>query len=88
MLVNQISCDREETSDKGSVCGMAAVYQAGLQTILTRSELNQLSYNDVKIRIGAILGMDESESKNARDVTLLEDFYTGYLKYCVYILLR
>ena len=81
MLVNQKSCDREETSDKGSVCGMAAVYQAGLQTILTRSELNQLSYNDVKIRIGAILGMDESESKNAKDVTLLEDFYAGYLKY-------
>ena len=77
MLVNNKSFDREETSDKGSVCGMAAVYQAGLQTILTRSELNQLSYNDVKIRIGAILGMDESESKNAKDVTLLEDFYAG-----------
>ena len=86
MWLNQKSCDREETSDKGSVCGMAAVYQAGLQTFLTRSELNQLSYNDVKIRIGAILGLDESESKNAKDVTLLEDFYTGYLKYFVYIL--
>ena len=57
---------------------MAAVYQAGLQTILTRSELNQMSYNDVKIRIGAILGKDETASKNARDVTLLEDFYAGY----------
>ena len=60
---------------------MAAVYQAGLQTILTRSELNQLSYNDVKVRIGAILRMDETASKNARDVTLLEDFYAGYLNF-------
>ena len=68
---------REETSDKGSVCGMAAVYQAALQTILTRSELKQMSYNDVKIRIGEILGMDETSSKSARDVTLLEEFYEG-----------
>ena len=72
-----IICAREETSDKGSVCGMAAVYQAGLQTILTRSELNQMSYNDVKVRLGQILGMDETASKNARDVTLLEDYYAG-----------
>ena len=56
---------------------MAAVYQAALQTILTRSELNQMSYNDVKIKLGEILGMDESSSKNAKDVTLLEDFYKG-----------
>ena len=40
------------------MCGMAAVYQAGLQSILTRSEINQMSYNDVKIRIGEVLGMD------------------------------
>ena len=56
---------------------MAAVYQAALQTILTRSELKQMSYNDVKIRIGEILGMDETSSKSARDVTLLEEFYEG-----------
>ena len=56
---------------------MAAVYQAALQTILTRSELNQMSYNEVKITLGEILGMDETSSKNARDVTLLEDFYEG-----------
>ena len=56
---------------------MAGVYQAAVQTILTRSELNQMSYNDVKIRIGEILGMDETSSKSARDVTLLEEFYEG-----------
>ena len=64
---------------------MAAVYQAGLQTILTRSELNQMSYNDVKIRIGAILGKDETASKNARDVTLLEDFYAGYSIFFIFM---
>ena len=56
---------------------MAALYQAALQTILTRSELKQMSYNDVKIRIGEILGMDETSSKSAWDVTLLEEFYEG-----------
>ena len=43
---------------------MAAVYQAALQTILTRSELKQMSYDDVKIKLGEILGMDETSSKN------------------------
>ena len=59
------------------MCGMAAVYQAGLQSILTRSEINQMSYNDVKIRIGEVLGMDATTSRNSKDVTLLENFYTG-----------
>ena len=59
------------------MCGMAAVYQAGLQSILTRSEINQMSYNDVKIRIGEVLGMDATISRNSKDVTLLENFYTG-----------
>ena len=56
---------------------MAALYQAALQTILTRSEINQMSYNDVKIRIGEILGMDETSSKSAKDIILLEEFYKG-----------
>ena len=68
---------REETSDKGSLCGMAAVYQAGHQTILTISQLKQMSYDDVKIKIGEVLGMTADDSKKAKDVELLISFYDG-----------
>ena len=79
---------RDETADKGSVCGMAAVYQAGLQTLLTVSQIKQMSYTEVKIRIGETINLDSSSSKNSKDVTLLDNFYTGYnfgLLYNVYI---
>ena len=79
---------RDEMSDKGSVCGMAAVYQAGLQTLLTVSQIKQMSYTEVKIRIGETINLDSSSSKNSKDVTLLDNFYTGYifgLLYNVYI---
>ena len=68
---------REETSDKGSLCGMAAVYQAGHQTILTISQLKQMSYDDVKIKIGEVLGMTADDSKKAKDVELLTSFHEG-----------
>ena len=68
---------REETSDKGSLCGMAAVYQAGLQTLFSISELKQMSYNDVKIKIGEQVGLDAVNAKKAVDVSLLSSFYEG-----------
>ena len=68
---------REETSDKGSLCGMAAVYQAGLQTLFSISELKQMSYNDVKIKIGEYVGLDATNAKKAVDVSLLTSFYEG-----------
>ena len=68
---------REETSDKGSLCGMAAVYQAAQQTILTISQLKQMSYDDVKIAIGEVLGITADDSKKAKDVELLTSYYEG-----------
>ena len=68
---------REVIGDKGSLCGMAAVYQAGHQTILTISQLKQMSYDDVKIKIGEVLGMTADDSKKAKDVELLISFYDG-----------
>ena len=56
---------------------MASVYQAAQQTILTISELKQMSYNDAKIKIGAVLGMDESDSQKAKDPELLYSYYLG-----------
>ena len=68
---------REQVSDKGSLCGMAAVYQAGLQTLLSISEIKQMSYNDVKVKIGEKIGLDESDSKKAVDLNMLQTFYDG-----------
>ena len=72
---------REETSDKGSLCGMAAVYQAGHQTILTISQLKLMSYDDVKIKIGEVLGMTPEDCKKAKDVELLNSYYNGNFKF-------
>ena len=68
---------REQVSDKGSLCGMAAVYQAGLQTLLSISQIKQMSYNDVKVKIGEKIGLDESDSKKAVDLNMLQNFYDG-----------
>ena len=59
---------------------MAAVYQAAQQTVLTISEIKQMSYNDVKIRMGEFIGFDSSDSKNSPDVSLLDLYFEG--KYC------
>ena len=56
---------------------MAAVYQAGLQTLFSISELKQLSYNDVKTKIGEVIGLDASDSVKAVDISLLENFYAN-----------
>ena len=68
---------REEISDKGGLCGMAAMYQAGLQTLFTISQIKQMGFEDLKIQLGAKLKMDESDSKKAKDKELLENFYAG-----------
>ena len=65
------------TVSLGSLCGMAAIYQAAQQTILTISEIKQMSYNDVKIRMGEMMLMDSSTSRGSPDETLLNDFYGG-----------
>ena len=56
---------------------MAAIYQAAQQTILTISEIKQMSYNDVKIKIGEMMFKDSSTSRNSPDNILLEEFFQG-----------
>ena len=68
---------RPMTVSLGSLCGMAAIYQAAQQTILTISEIKQMSYNDVKIKMGEMMLMDSSTSRSSPDETLLNDFYRG-----------
>ena len=71
---------RAVTGDKGSLCGMAAMYQAASQTILTVSEMKQMSFDEVKILMGALLGKDEGASKATKDFDFLAEYHTGNLK--------
>ena len=44
---------RDLTGDKGSLCGLAALYRAGLETLLTVSHLKLLSYDDIRTVLNA-----------------------------------
>ena len=66
---------RPETGDKGSLCGMAAMYQAGVSTILSVSEIKQMSYDDVKEKIALVVGTAPDNIKKQKDKTLLRTFY-------------
>ena len=67
---------RDVTGDKGSLCGMASLYQAAQQTVLTTSQIKQMSYDDVKAKLGESLGLDSVNVKKENDVDLIESFYS------------
>ena len=66
---------REVSGDKGSLCGMAAVYQALENTILTKSELKKLSYDDAKAAIAKEIEMDSKEAKKIKDAAILAAYF-------------
>ena len=68
---------REPTGDKGSLCGMAAVYKAALQTILSEFQLKLMTYDEVKVEIGNYIDMSPSLARKQVDLDFLTDFYQG-----------
>ena len=66
---------RPDTGDKGSLCGMAAMYQAGVSTLLSVSEIKQMSYDDVKEKVALFVGIDPSNIKKQKDFELLKLFH-------------
>ena len=70
---------REPSGDKGSLCGMAAVYKAALQTILSEFQLKLMSYDEVKVEIGKYIDMSPSLARKQIDLDFLSDFYQGKL---------
>ena len=66
---------RDSSGDKGSLCGMAAIYKAGVSTILSVSEIKQMSYDDVKEKIALVVGIAPDKIKRKKDKTLLSEFY-------------
>lgn len=68
---------REPSGDKGSLCGMAAIYKAALQTILSEFELKLMSYDDVKVHIGKYMDMSPSLARKQDDLSFLTEFFQG-----------
>ena len=62
---------------QGSLCGLAAVHLAARDALLSRSQLAQLSYDQVKAALGAQVGLSEADSKKLTDQEILTQFYTG-----------
>ena len=65
---------RDETGDKGSLCGMAAMYHAGVSTILSVSEIKQMSFDNVKEKIALVVGIESDMIKRQKDKVLLGQF--------------
>ena len=57
---------RDSSGDKGSLCGMAAIYKAGVSTILSVSEIKQMSYDDVKEKIALVVGIAPDKIKRKK----------------------
>ena len=74
---------REPTGDKGSLCGMAAVYKAALQTILSEFQLKLMTYDEVKVEIGKYIDMSPSLARKQVDFDFLTDFYQGDFNFLI-----
>ena len=93
---------REVSGGAGSLCGLAALYQAALSTILTKSQLKTFSYDALKEAIAIEMMKDPKTVRKTKDAELLNDFfeckyphppgtshlYSKLLKGCVQSLVR
>ena len=68
---------RKVSDTKGGLCGLAALYQALENTILTTSALGEMSYDAMRGRVAEELGLESQDSKSLSDEELLEWFYEG-----------
>ena len=64
---------RKISSSIGGLCGMAAVYQAAVDTILTSFQIKSLTFDELKATL--LSTMDRTE-KFSSDFELLENYYS------------
>ena len=58
-----------------SLCGMAALYQAMDDTLMTKSQLRASSYDDIREAITKEMLLTNSATKSWSDADLLRNFY-------------
>ena len=66
---------RDAIAAKGSLCGMAAVYQAVENTILTKSEVKKLSYDECRFKMSEEMGEDPKAAKKLTDLEVLTAYH-------------
>ena len=66
---------RDVSGGTGSLCGLAAMYQALLNTILTKSQLKKYSYDAMKAKMAEEMLKDPKSIRKTKDSDLLNDFF-------------
>ena len=61
---------RDLTGEKGSLCGLAALYRAGLDSLLSVSHLKQLSYQNIRTLLAAEINNPAAAAMTDRDFLL------------------
>jgi hypothetical protein len=59
----------------GGLCGLASLYQALENTILTVSQLTQFTYVDMRAAIAEEMGTNSSSTSTLTDSALLDQYY-------------
>ncbi len=59
----------------GGLCGLASLYQALENTILTVSQLTQFTYADMRAAIAEEMGTNTSSTSTLTDSALLDQYY-------------
>ena len=66
---------RDEVGEKGSLCGMAALYQAARQTLLTVSQIKQMSFTAVKVLLCEEMFYDKTTTIKLSDYELISLYH-------------
>ena len=66
---------RAVAGETNSLCGLAALYQAMDDTVMTKSQLRAATYDDIRTKITKEMMMSSSKTKSWSDSDLLRHFY-------------
>ena len=72
---------REVSAAQGGLCGLAALYQAMDSTLLSKSQLRNTGYEDIRAIITQEMLLKDSSTKDLSDTDLLMHFYDCKLDY-------
>ena len=66
---------REVSSEQGGLCGLAAIYQALDNTLLTKSQLRVMGYEELVEVMAEEMRMDMDDARKKSDAEMLMHFH-------------
>ena len=73
---NQVDLSlREISSEQGGLCGLAAIYQAVDSTLLTKSQLRAMGYEELVEVMAEEMRMDMDDARKKSDAEMLMHFH-------------